>query len=76
MAGNHIPRTQVDFVKSSQCEMMLISIKEMITRLPWWFNGKESAYQSRKHRFHLLSGKSPRAMEQLSPWATTIELAL
>ena len=45
-------------------------------RLPWWLSGKESACQCRRHRFNPWSRKIPHAAEQLSPCATTIELAL
>ena len=41
--------------------------------LLWWLSGKESTCQCRKHGCDLWSGKIPRAMEQLSLWATTIE---
>ena len=41
--------------------------------LPWWFSGKESAYQCRRHGFDPWSGKILYAMEQLSLCATTTE---
>ena len=40
--------------------------------LAWWLSGKESACQSRRHRFDPWSGKIPHASEQLSPSATVI----
>ena len=42
----------------------------------WWLSGKEFACQYRGHVFDPWSGKIPHAMEQLSPWATTIEPVL
>ena len=44
--------------------------------LPWWFSGKESAYQCRRHGFDPWSGKILYAMEQLSLCATTTEPVL
>ena len=41
--------------------------------LPWWFSGKESACQCRRHRFNLWSRKIPRAKEQLSPCSATLQ---
>ena len=39
-------------------------------------DGKESACQCRRHRFHSWSGKIPHAAEPLSPGTTTIEPVL
>ena len=47
--------------------------KKKTTGLPWWFNGKESACQCRRHGFKPWSGKIPHAAEQLSPCTTTVE---
>ena len=44
--------------------------------LPWWRSGWESAFQCRGHGFEPWSGKITHAAEQLSPYATTTELAL
>ena len=44
--------------------------------LSWWLSAKESSCQCRRHGFHPWSGKIPRAVEQLSPWATTTEPVL
>ena len=44
--------------------------------LPWWFSGKESTWQCRRHGFHSWSGKTPRTLEQLSLCATTTEPVL
>ena len=44
--------------------------------LPWWLNGKESAYQCRRHGFDPWSRKIPHVMEQLSPCNTTTESVL
>ena len=41
--------------------------------LPWWFSGKESACQIRRHGFNPCSEKIPHAAEQLSPCAETAE---
>ena len=41
--------------------------------LPWWFTVEESACQCREYGFNPWSGKTPHAMEQLSPCATTTE---
>ena len=43
--------------------------------LPWWRSGWESACQCRAHGFEPWSGKIPRAVEQLGPWATITEPA-
>ena len=52
-----------------------VSFKNMRIGLPWWRSGWESACQCRGHGFEPWSGKIPHAAEQLSPWATTTELA-
>ena len=44
--------------------------------LPWWLSGKQSACRCRRDKFDPLSGKTPRATEQPSMYATTIELVL
>ena len=36
-------------------------------KLPWWFSGKESVCQCRRHRFEPWSGKIPHAAKQLNP---------
>ena len=41
-----------------------------------WLSGKESTCQSRRHGFDPWSGKIPHAVEQLSPWVTTIKPVL
>ena len=41
--------------------------------LPWWSSGYESALQGKGHWFSPWSGKIPRLMGQLSPWAATVE---
>ena len=41
-------------------------LQESKVCLPWWFNGKESACQCRRHRFHPWSGQIPHAVEQLN----------
>ena len=43
--------------------------------LPWRLRGKELACQCRGHGFDSWSRKIPHVGEQLSPWATTPELA-
>ena len=35
--------------------------------LPWWLSSKESACQCRRHGCDPWAGKTPHAMEQLSP---------
>ena len=47
--------------------------KDHIEGLPWWFSGKESTCQWRRHEFSPWSGKIPRAAEQLSQCTTTFE---
>ena len=47
-----------------------------MTGLPWRLRGKESTCQCKRHGFHLWSGKTPQAAEQLSPCATTTESVL
>ena len=44
--------------------------------LPWWFSGKESTCQCRRHGFDPWSGMIPCAMGQPSPCIVTIELVL
>ena len=43
---------------------------------PWWLSGKELTCQYRRHRLDPWWGKIPRATENLSPCATTIESVL
>ena len=55
----------------------LLSLKKKTTcGLPWWFSGKESAWQCRRHGFQSWSGKIPHAGEQLSSCTTTTEPVL
>ena len=49
--------------------------ENMLKGLPWWRSGWESACQCGGHGFGPLSGRIPRAAEQLGPWATTTEPA-
>ena len=46
--------------------------KTGFTGLPWWSGGWESTCQCRECGFHSYSGKTPRVMGQLSPWATAL----
>ena len=46
---------------------------KVLSGLPWWLSGKESACQCRTHGIDPWSRKIPHAPEQLSPWATTTE---
>jgi len=48
----------------------------LLIELPWWFSGKESACQCRRHRFNPWSRNIPHAPEQLSLCATTIEIVV
>ena len=41
------------------------TLKQITSGLPWWSNGKESAWQCRRHGFNPWSGKIPHASEQL-----------
>ena len=61
------------------CILMTLSTTEFTNKglfqgLPQWLNGQESACQCRRHGS--LSMKIPHALEQLSPYATTIEPVL
>ena len=47
----------------------------MISGLPWWRSGWESACQCGGHGFEPWSGKIPHATEQLGPWAIATEPA-
>ena len=47
----------------------------VITGLPWWRSGWESACQCRGHGFGPWSGGIPHAAERLGPWATVAEPA-
>ena len=49
------------------------NIKISQAGLPRWFNSKNSACQCRRHGFDPWSRKTPHALEQLSPSATTTE---
>ena len=53
----------------------IANLKKNVEGLPWWRSGWESACQCRGHGFEPWSGKIPRAVEQLGPWATTTEPA-
>ena len=44
--------------------------------LPWWFSGKESTCQRKRHGFNPWSVKIPHATEPLSSCATTTEPVL
>ena len=46
--------------------------KTGFTGLPWWSGSWESICQCRERRFCSYSGKTPRVMQQLSPWATAM----
>ena len=70
--GNVNDRCRTNFLK---LERTSVNTNKRLG-LPWWFSGEKSAYQRRRHRFHLWSGKIPYATEQLSLWATTIEPVL
>jgi len=50
--------------------------KRQLMGLPWWFSGKESTCQCRRHGFNPWSREIPHAMEQLSPCTTTVEPVL
>ena len=52
-----------------------IFFKSLITGLPWWRSGWESACQCGGHGFGPWSGRIPHAAERLGPWATTAEPA-
>ena len=54
----------------------ITSLSKKQNKLPWWLSGKESTCQSWRHEFDPWPGKIPHAVEQLSPWATTIEPTL
>ena len=55
----------------------LLDLKDLSAKgsrgLPWWFSGKESACQCRRHGFDNWSGKIPHATEELSLCATATE---
>ena len=44
-----------------------------IPGLPWWFNGKESAYQCRRRGFDPWSGTDPTSHGVIGPCVTTIK---
>ena len=52
-----------------------LSLKFNGVGLPWWRSGWESACWCRGRGFEPWSGRIPRAVEQLGPWATTTEPA-
>ena len=47
-------------------------IVKIITGLPWWRSGWESACRCRAHGFEPWSGGIPRAAEQLGPCASQL----
>ena len=50
-------------------------LKSVLSGLPWWRSGWESACQCRGYGFEPWSGRIPHAAEQLGPWATITEPA-
>ena len=50
--------------------------KKNMEGLPWWFSGKESSCQCRRHELAPWPGKIPHAAEKLSLCATAIEPVL
>ena len=54
----------------------VLAQRNLFLGLPWWLSGKEPTCQCRRRRFDPWSGKIPHAVEQLSPWATTMKLVL
>ena len=50
-----------------------ISFQKLLSGLPWWRSGWESACQCRGHGFEPWSRKIPHAAEQLSPCAIITE---
>ena len=50
--------------------------QKAVVGFPWWCRGKESTSQRRRHGFDPWSGKIPRAIGQLSLWATATEPVL
>ena len=61
--------------KKAGVAILISDLKIKTIGLPWWRRGWESACQCRGHGCEPWSGKIPHAAEQLSPWATTTELA-
>ena len=49
------------------------SHQKQLLGLPWWFSGKESACQCKRHGFNTRSEKIPNTVEQLGLCVTTIE---
>ena len=43
-----------------------LALQSLNGGLPWWFSGKESTCQCRRHEFNSWSGKIPHSVEQLS----------
>ena len=64
------------FLPPSFYEALDSTIRNVFWGLSWWLSGKESTCQCRRHGFDLWSRKIPRAAEQLSLCATTIEPVL
>ena len=56
-------------------EKTVSSISGAGVGLPWWHSGWEFACQCREYAFEPCSGRTPHAVEQLGPWATTTEPA-
>ena len=48
-------------------------IRKDTAGLPWWVSGEKSTCQCRRYGFNPWSGKTPQALGQLSPCATTTE---
>ena len=55
---------------TQHCKAIIFQLK-INKGLPWWL--RESICQCKRHEFDPWARKIPRAMEQLSPWATTTE---
>ena len=65
----------LSLITNKNPERLKATIKRFFKGFPWWRSGWESACQCRGHGFEPWSGKIPRAVEQLGPWATTTEPA-
>ena len=62
--------------QDTNCQNLSLKVHQM--GLPWWFNGKESACQCRRHRFDPWSGRIPQALGTAKSrhhnfWACTLE---
>ena len=71
--NRHDEIRQSCFVPDHRRKAFGLSPLRMMSGLPWWRSGWESACRCRGHGFEPWSGRIPHAAEQLGPCTTTTE---